>query len=280
MIGRLFLVATPIGNPEDLTTRAADVLRRVPLIAAEDTRIARSLLGRLGRTDVEVWRCDDHAEAKVAGELVTRLLAGDDVALVSDAGTPLCSDPGFRVVRSAVAAGVDVVPVPGASALLAALTASGLPTDRFLFAGFPPRQDAARATWLGALALEKATIVLYEAPHRIADTLEAAVEAWGDRPATLAISLTKVWERFHRGKLSEVRTALLAEGETKGEMTLVVAGTPESTDRDQARVAALVRGLASRGVAASDLRDVVAEVFGWSRREVYQLALSARPGEE
>jgi 16S rRNA (cytidine1402-2'-O)-methyltransferase len=280
VIGRLFLVATPIGNPDDLAPRAADLLRAVPLIAAEDTRTARALLARLGRSSAEIWRCDDHVEGQVAAAIVARLTAGDDVALVSDAGTPLCSDPGFRVVRAALAGGIAVVPVPGPSAVMAALTASGLPTDRFTFVGFPPRQAGARAGWLAGLAREEATLVLYESPHRIADTLADAAAAWGERPACLAISLTKVWERFHRGTLAEVRAALLAEGELKGEMTLVVAGNPDVGGKDRAAVEAVIRGLAARGVPASDLRDVVADAFGWSRRDVYQLALSARPARE
>ncbi len=277
MIGRLYLVPTPIGDPADLSPRAAAVLGAVGVVAAEDTRVARTLLHGAGISGREIVRYDDHTELAQAPALVARMLAGDAVALVSDAGTPLCSDPGYRLVRAAIDAGVQVVPLPGPNAAVTALIASGLPSDRFLFLGFPPRQGGPREGFLRAVAAEPATLVLYEAPHRILDTLDAARAVLGDRPACLAISLTKEWERFHRGPLSAVRAGIEGEGEILGEMTLVVGGCPEDERGDRERVEQLVRTLAAAGVSPAVIRDAVGEAFGWPKRELYQLALANRP---
>lgn len=277
MNGRLYLVPTPIGDQRDLSPRAREVLAAADLVAAEDTRTARALLGALGIAGKEIVRYDDHTELAQAPGLVARMVSGAAVALVSDAGTPLCSDPGYRVVRAAIDAGVPVVPLPGPNAALTALIASGLPSDRFLFLGFPPRQAGPREAWLREVGELSATLVLYEAPHRILDTLDAARAVLGDRPACLAVSLTKEWERFHRGPLSDVRAAIAAEGEILGEMTLVIGGRPEGESADRARVERLVRTLAEAGVSPALVRDAVGEAFGWPRRELYQLALASRP---
>lgn len=276
MSGRLYLVPTPIGHPGDLAPRSAEVLRSVAVIAAEDTRVARALLGALGGGSAEVVRYDDHTERGQSAALVARLVAGDAVALVSDAGTPLCSDPGYRLVVGAIAAGVPVVPLPGPNAAITALIASGLPTDRYLFAGFPPRQGGPRTTWFQSLRAERGTLVLYEAPHRILDTLAAARAVLGDRPACLAISLTKVWERFHRGPLSAVADGIAGEGEILGEMVLVIGGAPEAVAEEEARALALARQLAVAGVSPGVIRDALGDAFAVPRRALYQAALAVQ----
>jgi 16S rRNA (cytidine1402-2'-O)-methyltransferase len=273
----LFLVPTPIGNLADLSLRAREVLAQVSIVAAEDTRNARALLSDLGIQAPEVVRYDDHTERGRAGDLAARLEQGTSIALVSDAGTPLCSDPGFRLVQAAIAAGVDVVPLPGPCAAVSAVIASGLPPDRWVFLGFPPRQGGRRSGWFEALAYEPATLVLYEAPHRILDTLAAASATLGDRACCLAISLTKQWERFHRGTLAEVRQAVAAEGEILGEMTLVLAGAPEGPSRQRAAVDQAARALAQAGVSPSAIRDALGPAFDVPRQELYQLALRSKP---
>lgn len=271
------MVATPIGDLTDLSPRAREVLGRVGLIAAEDTRVARALLGELGLTPPELWSCHDHNEAGRAAPVVDRLREGVDVALVSDAGTPLVSDPGFRVVRAVIEAGLPVVPVPGPSAPLAALVASGLPTDRFSFVGFPPAKSAKRRAFYEEIGALRGTVVLFEAPHRIVESLRDAASVLGDREACLAISLTKVWERFHRGTPAVIADALeAAPDEVIGEMTLVLAGRSDEVEAGDPRVDALIDALAGAGVAPSVIRDAVAGAMGLPRREVYQRALRGR----
>lgn len=278
--GTLYLVATPIGCVDDLGARARQVLGAVDVVAAEDTRVARALLREIGVQPPRLVSYHDHVEAQRAPALLAALEGGEDVALISDAGTPLLSDPGYRLVVAAVDAGIRTVPVPGPSALLAALVVSGLPPDRFTFLGFLPRQPGRRAAELQALVHRPETLVLYEAPHRVEATLDALLEALGDRPACLAVSLTKAWERLHRGRLSEVRASWLADPDQKGEMTLVVGGSDgEPRDADRARVQALITSLVGAGVAPGVVRDAVSDAFGLPRREVYQAALAARDPE-
>lgn len=272
----LYVVATPIGCLADLSPRARSVLAEVSLVAAEDTRVARSLYRSLGLTPPELWSCHDHNEAARAGRVVERIGRGEPVALVSDAGTPLVSDPGYRVVRAVIDAGLPVVPVPGPSAPLAALVASGLPTDRFLFAGFPPSKPSRRRTWLEGLARHTATLVLFESPKRILQSLEACQQVLGDRPCCLAISLTKEWERFHRGTLSEVRERLVAEpDEVIGEMCLCLAGAEDAGGEVDERWWTVIDGLAAAGVSPSVIRNAVAGPLGLKARDVYQRALGA-----
>jgi len=271
----LFLVPTPIGNFRDLSPRAIEVLSRANIVAAEDTRVALKLFGELGIKGPKVVSHHEHNEEKQAGRLVEKLLAGADIALISDAGTPLVSDPGFRLVVAALEAGIDVVPLPGPNAAITALIASGLPPDRFRFVGFLPRQSSKRRAALENLKSDPDTIVLYEAPRRALETLADVAELLDDRRVCLAISLTKKWERFHRGPASDVRRALESEGEIKGEMCLVIAGfSGERGDRERAM--AVVEGLAKAGVRAGVIRDVVSEAFGLPRREIYQAALALR----
>ncbi len=280
MPGRLYVVATPIGELDDLSPRARRVLGAVGLIAAEDTRVAKTLLGHLGIDGAKLWSCHDHNEAQRAGPVVERLLAGEDVALVSDAGTPLVSDPGYRVVSAVIEAGLDVVPIPGPSAPLAALVASGLATDRFGFYGFPPSKPGKRRSFYESLATLPGTLVFFEAPHRIVDSLADAATVFGERQACLAISLTKQWERFHRGTPAAILAALQADpDEVIGEMTLVVGGFAEVVETDP-RFDTLIDALAEAGVAPSVIRDAVAGSLGLQRRAVYQRALAARESAE
>jgi 16S rRNA (cytidine1402-2'-O)-methyltransferase len=280
MAGRLFAVATPIGDLQDLSPRALSVLRDVPLVAAEDTRVARKLYRSLDLEVPELWSCHEHNEQGRAGPVVQRLAGGDDVALVSDAGTPLVSDPGYRVVQAVLSAGLEVVPVPGPCAPVAALVASGLATDRFLFAGFPPSKSGKRKTWLGELAGLRATVILFESPRRIVDTLLAAHEAFGERRCCLAISLTKEWERFHRGSLADVAAVLQADpDEVIGEMTLCIGGQQGPVSEDP-RVEAVIDALAASGVAPSVIRDAISKPFGVKGRWVYQRALAGRLTDE
>jgi 16S rRNA (cytidine1402-2'-O)-methyltransferase len=218
--GILFLVATPIGNLEDVSFRALRVLREADLIAAEDTRHTAKLLHHydIRRPTASLH---EHNERERAPALVGKLLGGARIALVSDAGTPAVSDPGFRLVRAAIDAGIRVEAVPGPSAVLAALVSSGLPTDSFVFAGFPPAKSAARRAWFEALADECRTLVFFEAPHRIRESLEAALAALGDRPASLGRELTKLHEEVVRGPLSAIVAQL---GQPRGEYTVVVSG--------------------------------------------------------
>lgn len=270
--GRLWVVSTPIGDLRDLSDRARQVLGTVGLVAAEDTRVTRKLYGALDLAPPKLVSCHDHNEGHRASTIVDWLQRGEDVALVSDAGTPLVSDPGYRVVQAVLEAGIEVVPVPGPSAPIAALSVSGLPTDRFLFAGFPPRQAGKRRAFFTALEREPGTVLLFEAPHRIVATLEAASEVLGDRRCCLAISLTKEWERFHRGSLSSVHARLTADpDEVIGEMTLAIEGA--SAELEDPRGWAVVDALAAAGVSPSVIRDAVAEPLGLKRRMVYQRAL-------
>jgi 16S rRNA (cytidine1402-2'-O)-methyltransferase len=220
--GTLYVVATPLGNLSDMTARAVDTLRSVDAIAAEDTRRTRKLLSHFEiRTPLVSYH--DHNEASAARRVVGRLLRGDDIALVSDAGTPLIADPGYRLVAGAVEAGVPIVPVPGPSAVAAALSVAGLPPQPFLFAGYLPRRRAARKRRLEQLADLKATLVFYESPHRMAAALRDMLEVLGDRPAVIGRELTKIHEEIIRGGLAE-----LAGGEEarswRGELVVLVAG--------------------------------------------------------
>jgi 16S rRNA (cytidine1402-2'-O)-methyltransferase len=221
--GVLFLVATPIGNLDDISLRAIRVLGAVDLIAAEDTRHTAKLLHHY---DIRrpTTSLHEHNEHEKAPALVGRLRGGARIALVTDAGTPAVSDPGYRLVRAAIDAGIRVEAIPGPSAVLAALVSSGLPTDGFVFAGFPPPKAAARRAWFKALENQPRTLVFFEAPHRIKATLETALDTLGDREASLGRELTKLHEEIIRGPLSAVLRQL---GEPRGEFTVVVSGCPD-----------------------------------------------------
>src|SRR5690606_27857322 len=229
--GTLYVVATPIGNLDDLTPRARDTLSRVDLIAAEDTRHTATLLRHFG-IDTPCLSLHDHNEAARAEQLVARLRAGNDVALVSDAGTPLVSDPGFRLVRAVREAGIRVSPLPGACAAIAALSAAGLPSDRFVFEGFLPSKPAARRARLKALATESRTLMFYESSHRIIEMLADAADAFGDhRSAVLAREITKRFETLLDGSLSALHERVVAErDQQRGEFVVLVEGATVDAD--------------------------------------------------
>lgn len=269
-VGRLVLVATPIGNLGDLSPRAAAALLAADLVAAEDTRRTRVLLDHVGAS-VPLTAVHEHNEDRRAGPLLDRVARGETVVVVTDAGTPGLADPGFVLVREAVARGLRVEAVPGPAAALQALVLSGLPMDRFAFEGFLPRRAGPRGRRLAELADDPRTLVFYVAPHRAREDLTAMVEAFGDRRAALARELTKLHEEVVHGTLPELAVRA-AEG-LRGEVTVVVAGAPQRSARPSdddlaGRVAELVAG----GASTRDAAAAVAAETGVPRREVYRLA--------
>jgi 16S rRNA (cytidine1402-2'-O)-methyltransferase len=279
-MGTLYLVATPIGNLEDVTLRALRVLRAVQLIAAEDTRHTRKLLNHF---EIPTPALSYHEHNKLARlDEVLAALAVGDVALVSDAGTPALSDPGQELVRAALASGHRVVPVPGPAAAIAALVASGLPTDQFTFLGFLPRRPADRRAALAGVRDLPHTLVLYEAPHRLLASLDDLLAALGDRSAVVARELTKLHEEILRGRLSDLRARCAAGSGPRGEYTLVVAGaapaaastqTPAEAAIAQERARARLRALLAAGQRTRAAADIVAAEFTLPRREAYRLAI-------
>ena len=268
MPGMLYLVATPIGNLEDITYRAVRVLGEADLIACEDTRQTRKLLDHYNIHKPTI-SYHDHNEAARTEELAARLRTGTVIALVSDAGMPLVSDPGYRLVRAAIENGIPVLPVPGPSASLTALAASGLPTDAFFFGGFLPPKTGQRARLLESLAGEHATLIFYEAPHRILESLDAVETILGPRPVVVARELTKIHEEFLRGTAAEIRATLEARDAIKGEITLLIgkatAPVPDDTPIEEA-VDTLVRA----GTPRMDAIKQVARRRGMSKRDVYE----------
>ena len=271
MPGTLFLVAVPIGNPDDLSLRARDTLSRVAVVAAEDTRHFATLARHHGLASKAV-SYHDHNEADRTVALLGRLRAGEDVALVSDAGTPLISDPGYRLVRAAIDVGIAVTSVPGPSAVTTALAASGLPPHPFRFLGFLPRTAAARRSLLESMDGDTATLVAFEAPRRLTDALRDALAALGDRPACLARNLTKPHERFQRGTLAELIAELAAEGEVRGECTLVIGGATSAPGVD-AEAEADARLLLDAGAPKRAVQSLLVERRGLSRRAAYDVVL-------
>lgn len=275
MAGTLYLVATPIGNLEDITLRALRVLREVDLIACEDTRHTRKLLEHYG-IQKPTLSYHEHNEAARSLELLDRLRQGSSVALVSDAGTPLVSDPGYRLVTKAIESGIAVEPLPGASAILAALTASGLPTDAFLFGGFLPARPGPRRKHLTRLKDEPATLVFYEAPHRILEALEDIDAALGPRPVVLARELTKLHQEFLRGTAASLRDALRGRPPLKGEITLLI-GRAAAPAAGQTSVEDAVEAALRAGLGRMEAVKAVARQRGLPKREVYR-ALEALRG--
>lgn len=273
----LYLVATPIGNLRDITVRALDILRGADVIACEDTRITRRLLSHYAiATPTTAYH--DHNAATALPRLIKRLQKGEIVALVSDAGTPLVSDPGYRLVRAALAESIAVTTAPGPVAAMAALTVSGLPTDTFLFAGFLPPKAAARRQRLEALADVPATLIFYESPRRVPATLAAMADCLGARPAVVARELTKLFEEVARGSLAELAAAFAEAGPPRGEVVLVVGPpAPHSADDSPARLDQQLRD-ALATMSLRDAVDHVAAVSGSKRRAVYQRALALSGG--
>ncbi|MCB9531626.1 MAG: 16S rRNA (cytidine(1402)-2'-O)-methyltransferase [Myxococcales bacterium] len=272
----LFVVATPIGNLEDLSPRAARVLREVDLVLAEDTRRTRPLLEHIGsRARLRAYH--DHTDRGAHAAVVTELAAGVNAALVSDAGTPCISDPGFVLVRDAIGAGVSVVPVPGASSLLAFAAASGLPADRLQFVGFAPRRGGDRDRALAEWTQYAGTTVALESPNRIVATLAALVALAPDRPVVVGRELTKLHEEWIRGSASEVHASLAARDRVLGEVVLGIGGAPPQ-DVDDAAVSEWLRELVDAGVHTKTAAQIVARRLGTSAREAYALALALQAG--
>jgi 16S rRNA (cytidine1402-2'-O)-methyltransferase len=279
MSGILFIVATPIGNLEDLTPRARQTLASVDLIAAEDTRHTMRLLSNIGAKPA-LMALHDHNEERATQKVIEALESGKDVALVSDAGTPLVSDPGFRVVREAHKQGIKVVPLPGASAVTAALSAAGLPTDRFSFEGFAPAKRAARKKWLESLANETRTIIMYESVHRIDECLADLVEGFGpDRNAFIGRELTKLHEQCVQGTLGKLKR-LIDEGTIarKGEFVIVVAGAERAADSD-IDIDRLLRLLGSH-LGANQAARIAAELTGQKKNALYERILTFKADKD
>jgi 16S rRNA (cytidine1402-2'-O)-methyltransferase len=271
MPGILYIVATPIGNLEDMTFRAVRILREVDVVAAEDTRHTQILLNRHG-IHTALTSYHEHNEKTKAQELVTRLARGQNVALVSDAGTPAISDPGFRLVVQAIRAGVRIIPIPGASALTAVLSASGLPTDRFVFEGFLPARKGLRREKLQTLRDETRTLIFYEAPHRLKEALGDIHQLLGNREAVLAREVSKIHEEFLRAPVSELVHALGSD-DVRGEVTLIIRGASGLPGVGEDRLKAEIRELKGKGLRVKEIAEVLGEKFGYPKKEIYRLAL-------
>jgi len=274
-MGTLFLVGTPIGNLEDITLRALRILRAATLIAAEDTRVTGRLLKHF---DIKAPLTSYHEHNKLEKlESLLDHLNEQDLALVSDAGMPGLSDPGYELVQAAVQQGIPVVPIPGPSAVISALVVSGLPTDEFLYLGFLPRRAAARRSLLQTVSEEKRTLVVFESPHRLEKALEDIGQVLGERPVAVARELTKLYEEIHRGTPSELLEQF-AERPPKGEITLVIGGAPAEVLQvwdDRAVQQALEERL-QQGASPTVASKAVAKLSGRPRREIYQLAIKKR----
>jgi 16S rRNA (cytidine1402-2'-O)-methyltransferase len=270
--GRLHVVATPLGNLEDMTLRALRILREAALIACEDTRRTGLLLRAHGIT-TRTTSYFEHNERWKGEQILAELRAGADVALVSDAGTPGVSDPGFRLVREARAEGIPVFPVPGPCAAIAALSVSGLPTDRFLFVGFLPSRSGERRRALGLLASVRETLVFYESPVRVTAALDEMEAALGDRDAFLCREATKLHEEYRQGRLSELRAVLAERGRVRGEIVLVVTGAPEAPAVHESPESLFAR-FTSEGKTRREAVKEVARQLGLPARDVYRRVLS------
>lgn len=269
MSGVLYLVGSPIGNLEDMSFRAVRILKECDRIACEDTRRTRTLLAHFGISKPLV-SYHDHNEAERAAELAARLEAGEKIALVSDAGMPLVADPGYRLVKAAIDNHIEVQPVPGPSALLTALAASGLPTDAFRFAGFLPPKSGQRAALLEAYRNEAATLITYEAPHRIRETLAEIDRILGARPVVVARELTKVHEEFLRGTAREILEMLKGREVVKGEITLLIGkASRNEAPPEQSTIEEAVAAAIGEGLTRMEAIKAVAKRRGLSKREVY-----------
>jgi 16S rRNA (cytidine1402-2'-O)-methyltransferase len=278
-VGTLYLVATPLGNLEDITLRALRILREATIIAAEDTRHTRKLLNHFAIATPTISYHEHSGPAGIATVLAA--LAEGDVALVSDAGTPAISDPGADLIQAALSAGFLVVPIPGPSAVITALIASGLPASEFTFLGFLPRRSQERRALLLSVSLEPRTLVIYEAPHRLRACLDDLLAVLGDREACLARELTKIHEQWLRGALSTLKARYASQDEPRGEYTLVIAGAPQTSQSqiEDDPEALVIRArdrlleLLAMGNGTRDAAAIVARELGLPRRAMYRLAL-------
>jgi 16S rRNA (cytidine1402-2'-O)-methyltransferase len=270
----LYVVGTPIGNLEDITFRAVRILQTVDIIAAEDTRHTGKLLQHFQVKTPQVSYHEHNRTSRIP-ELLEHLVNDKAIALVSDAGMPGISDPGYELVKACIEAGISVVPIPGASAAITALSAAGLPTDRFVFEGFLPAKTQQRQEHLESLQTESRTLIFYESPHRLRDTLQDLAKVWGsDRQIVLCRELTKLYEEFWRGTIAEA-IAHYSQREPQGEYTLVVAGIPASQPQlTEEELKAELKQLISQGISRSQASRQLAKFTSLPRRQLYQLALS------
>jgi 16S rRNA (cytidine1402-2'-O)-methyltransferase len=276
--GTLYIVATPIGNLEDITLRAIRILKEADLIAAEDTRHTKHLLDRYN-IETPLTSYHDHNKEEKGPVLVARLLEGENIALVSDAGTPGISDPGYFLINLAIDQNIPVVPVPGATAAVAALSVSGLPTDSFVFEGFLPSKQTARTKRLHELSAEKRTIIFYEAPHKIIRTVEDMIVVFGDRRAAATRELTKIHEEIIRGTLKEVLNRL-KQGTVKGEFTIIVQGLSGQPGKKDIDAGEYLRNLMlHRGMSKKEAIAATAQELGISKKEVYKVSLEIDKGD-
>lgn len=278
--GVLYIVATPIGNLEDITLRALNTLKSVDLILAEDTRLSRRLLDHYD-ISAQMLSCHEHNEAERTPEILRQLQEGRRLALISDAGTPAVSDPGYRLVKAVSAAGFKVVPIPGPSAAVAAVSAAGLPSNNFAFVGFVPKKHKARHDFLARYTDFPGTLIFYESPHRVADLLQSLGEVFGNKPAVLARELTKIYEEFLRGSVSELQTLLAARNGLKGECVVLLDNTvAENPPVDPKALAAeILAALQDGDTGTSILAKTLAKKYNLPRAEVYQQILRIKANE-
>jgi 16S rRNA (cytidine1402-2'-O)-methyltransferase len=274
MPGILYIVATPIGNLEDITLRAIRTLKEADVIAAEDTRHTQILLKHFA-INTPLTSFHEHNERAKTAQLVTRLERGESIALVSDAGTPAISDPGYRLVVAAIGAGIRVIPIAGPSALIAALSAAGLPTDGFDFRGFLPARKQERRSKLQELRDGRYTMVFYETPHRLQESLDDVREILGDRRMVLAREVTKLHEEFLRGRISEV-IGEVSRREIRGEMTLVIEGCSDSNAASEEALVDEIDKLKGEGMRIKEIAEIIGEKYGYSKRAIYRLALGKK----
>ncbi len=279
MIGKLFVVSTPIGNLEDITLRAVSVLKDCDVIACEDTRTTKKLLARYG-VETNLTSYHEHNEVEKSQKLLEKLKDGKDVALVSDAGTPSVSDPGWRLVNLSIGNNIEVVPIPGPSAVLSALVVSGLPTDSFLFLGFFPKTIGNRKELLKDVKRYPYTLVFYESAKRLSRTLSLMLEILGDRNICVAREMTKLYEEVLRGSLSEVISVLSERENLKGEVTVVVEGSRDGRNEASADTAQrTLRLLREKGFSLSEAVSLVSRAFGVSKNGIYRVALEIWNGD-
>lgn len=278
MFGKLFVVSTPIGNLEDITLRAINVLKGCDVIACEDTRTTKKLLARYG-IETNLTSYHEHNEVEKSQKLLEELKEGKDVALVSDAGTPSVSDPGWRLVNLSIENNIEIVPIPGPSAILSALVVSGLPTDSFLFLGFFPKTVGKKKELLKNVKDYPCTLIFYESARRLSGTLSVLLEILGDRGICVAREMTKLYEEAIRGSVSEVISVLSERDSVKGEVTVVLEGSREGRKKISTEEAQkTLRAMKERGVALSDAVRAVCESSGASKNSVYRIALGIWEG--
>lgn len=276
MAGTLYIVATPMGNLEDMTFRAARILKEVDIIAAEDTRHSKRLMTHYDIT-TPLTAYHEHNEIQKSKDILNRLANGKNVALISDAGTPLISDPGYHLVNLASAAHILVVPIPGCNAAVTGLSASGLPTDQFLFCGFPTKKKAGQSKYLNQLASASATLVLYESPKRVKALISRAINSLGNRNACLAREMTKLHEEFIRGSLSEILNTLEQKDQVKGECVLFIQGAgKEKTTISPEDLKTLITQRLAQNPKTSDLAKELSATFNLPKKNVYNTIISLK----